>query len=85
MDRSRYDNDLLPPVRSRIDATGHGRMLDGTSGRVLDRRSPLDDAGGRDGPALGRVFDGDQHRRAQSAEGIRAESSIGPLWPLKPA
>jgi hypothetical protein len=63
------NHEALCVVRSRIQGTEDGRigsaiLLGGTSGRVLDRRAPLDDAGRGDGPSIGGVPEGDQDQRA---------------------
>ena len=45
-------------------------LLHGTQATVLDRSAPLDDAGNRGGPIIGRVLKGVPYERARCLRGI---------------
>ena len=54
--------DILAAYYRRIDAEV---LRHGTSATVLDRGAPLDDAGDRGGPTLGRLLEGVSDERAR--------------------
>ena len=45
-------------------------LLHGAPATVLDRGAPLDDAGDRGGPTLGRLLEGVSHERARCLSGL---------------
>jgi hypothetical protein len=55
-------------------------LFDFTPAIVLDRSAPLDDAGDRDGPSIGRVPEGSSSERARCPRGV----SVGdrPRFPV---
>jgi hypothetical protein len=62
-------------VRADVHAAFNRRigsevLLHGTQATVLDRSAPLDDAGDRSGPTLGRLLEGVPYERARCLRGI---------------
>jgi len=62
-------------VRADVHAAFNRRigsevLLHGTQATVLDRSAPLDDAGDRVGPAIGRLLKGIPYERARCLKGI---------------
>jgi hypothetical protein len=49
---------------------GSAILLDRTPAGILDRGAPLDDAGDRDGPAIGGLLEGSPGERARCARGV---------------
>ena len=49
---------------------GSAILLDRTPAGILDRGAPLDDAGDRDGPAIGGLLEGSPGERARCPRGI---------------
>ena len=62
-------------VRAQFQAAFNRRigsevLLLGTQTAILDRGPPLDDAGDRGGPAIGRLLEGVPYERARCLRGI---------------
>ena len=51
-------------------------LLHGTQAAVLDRGAPLDDAGDRGGPAVGRLSKGVSHERARCPRSLPVVTDI---------
>ena len=65
--------DILAAYNRRIDSEV---LLHGTQATVLDRGAPLDDAGDRGGPTLGRLPKGVSHERARCLRDIHSSEKL---------